>query len=71
MSNRLQCDHLRSANARSRGGPSRRGNDEDGISEILQDNGNYDTRMMGQRVWEEGDPRMMAGQVMTSSERKK
>ena len=59
VSNRLQCDYLMNANARSRGGPSWRVYDEGGINKILQDDGRFDTRMMSQRVWEKGSPRTM------------
>ena len=71
VSNRLHWDYLRSANARSRGGPSWRGYDKDGITNILQDDGGCDMRTMGQRVREQRHPRMAARQVMTSSELEK
>ena len=71
VSNRLQSDCLRSANARSRRGPSWHGYDDDRISDILQDDGSCDTRTMEQRVQEQRHPRMTVGQVMTSSELEK
>ena len=71
VSNSLQSDYLRSANARSRGGPSWRGCDEGGINDILQDDGSCDTRAMGQRVREQRRPGMTPRQVMTSSELEK
>ena len=66
--NRLQCDYLRSANARSRGGPNWRGYDKDEISDILHDDGSCDTRETGQCARKQGNPRMTTGQMMTSSE---
>ena len=59
VSNRLQCDYVRSANARSHGGPSGRVYNKDGINNILQDDGSFDTRTMWQRVREKGSPRTM------------
>ena len=59
MSNRLQHDYLRSANAKSRRGPSWRVYDEDGINNILPDDGGFDARMMWLRVREKGSPRTM------------
>ena len=44
------------------------GYNDDEISDILQDDGRCDTRTMGQRVREQERPRMMTGQMITSSE---
>ena len=39
VSNRLQCDYIRSAIARSSGRLSWHGYDKDGVSDIMQDDG--------------------------------
>ena len=57
--NRLQHDYLRSANAKSHRGPSWRVYDEDGINNILPDDGGFDARMMWLHAREKGSPRTM------------
>ena len=67
VSNKLQCNYLRSTNVRSRRGPNWCGYDKDEINDIWQDDGRCNTRTMGQCLWELESPRMTMGQMITSN----
>ena len=56
------------SNAKSCRGPSWRVYDEDGINNILPDDGRFDARMMWLRVWEKASPRTMTSWMITSSD---